>query len=75
MTDIYDTYACERQIVQYILDSKAAGEMDVAFRPAIYKTKYSAGYGMLYISADSRNWPNTTIAKYYGVDSVSAIYD
>ena len=30
---------------------------------------------MLYISADSRNWPNTTIAKYYGVDSVSAIYD
>lgn len=75
LTDIYDTYVCERQIEQYILDAKAAGEMDVAFRPAIYKTKYSAGYGMLYISADSRNWPNTTIAKYYGVDSVSAIYD
>lgn len=75
LADIYDTYTCERQIEQYILDAKDAGEMDVAFRPAIYKTKYSAGYDMLYISADSRNWPNTTIAKYYGVDSVSAIYD
>ena len=58
---------------QLIREAAARGERDVALPRFYASTKYSALEGLPYLNLeDPTDWPNVYLAKYYGVDSVSA---
>lgn len=57
--------------VNYILEEKEKGNLDVSIKPILSHSKYSCFnyYGDL--NKDKNNWPNTAIARYYGLNTVS----
>lgn len=64
--------SCDQQErnAQVILASKEAGIREISVSPVYFGTKYSAGWGLIYLTPDSENWINAAMARYYGVDSV-----
>lgn len=69
--DICRTDIQVREREQMIEEMKAAGERDLVL-PCIYgETKYSAFWNTTDLNTEtSDTWPNTQMAKYYGVDSI-----
>ncbi len=70
--DIYNTYLQDKTNKEIIMNAKANNEDSVTITIPAVETKYSAAYATHY--ADTKNpesWPNTAIAKYYGIDTVS----
>lgn len=73
--DIYDTYLEFRANEKLICQAKDQGIMDVVVPLAVGDTKYSEnfGSGIVYLDVTSpRNWPNADIARYYGLESITA---
>jgi hypothetical protein len=55
----------------YILQEKAAGNLDVAVQAPIPATdRHAALYGLTDISDNKNEWPNTDIAHYFGLQSI-----
>ncbi|MBQ6265139.1 MAG: hypothetical protein IJK60_06790 [Clostridia bacterium] len=72
--DVYRTNSLIRENRQYILDCRNNGQYDVKIQDILPKTKYSAIDGLKYIdTADCDSWPNDSMAKYYGVNSITGI--
>ena len=73
--DIFSVYQqqCEREV--YIEEMKAIGNDDVVYVPIITcQTKYSCKYELLDMQVDDTDvWPNSAIAKYYGVGKIYGI--
>lgn len=71
----YDIYFVHKQHVareEYIYEQKELGNADIVYVPLIYSaTKYSCKYDLLDMQTnDAEPWPNTAIAKYYGVKEI-----
>lgn len=61
--------ASERQKIIY--EAIAAGKTSVELDAYKAETKYSAAHGLQDISIGENEWPNDSIAAYYGLESVS----
>lgn len=58
----------------HIVSCREAGELDVSIPDINPETKYSAIYGLKYIDCYSvTSWPNASMAKFYGVNSIIGI--
>ncbi len=55
---------------EYIEKCKAVGILDVEVSLISPKTKYSAAMGINHLEKDPTLWPNFTIAKYYGLNTI-----
>lgn len=74
VNDIYVTYYQMRDNEAHILDCRDRGVMDVEIKDIHAETKYSAIYQLLYINCqDVTEWPNASMARYYGVQSVIGV--
>lgn len=57
-----------------IAAQKAAGNMDLELKLIDYKTQYSPFYDLADLQTDESDvWPNSSMAKYYGVDSMLGV--
>lgn len=65
--DIYDVYGQFRCNEAIIEESKATGELDVTANLLKRNTEYAF---VSYYEPDRYAWPNTAIAKYYGLNSI-----
>lgn len=73
--DIYSVYQQHSEREAYICSEKEIGNDDVIYVPLITsQTKYSCKYELLDIQVDDTDvWPNSAIAKYYGVEKIYGI--
>lgn len=66
VNDIYCIYGTSQQTIELIESSKATGELDVVAPRPMRKTEYAVvGWN----PGGAKEWPNTTIAQYYGLHS------
>jgi hypothetical protein len=73
-SDIHNTYELIKQNERHIIDCREKGQLDVEISDIQPKTKYSAVDDLQYISIySSDTWPNDSMAKYYGVNSIIGI--
>lgn len=70
LQDICESCAQQERNVQTILTSKEAEITEIAVSPVDFSTKYSAGWGLVYLTPDSENWRNSAMARYYDIDSI-----
>lgn len=73
--DIVDTYYQMKENEAYIYECRAAGIMDVEVPIIISETNYSVANSGRYLKEDPTTWPNEAMAVYYGVDSLTGIYE
>ena len=75
LNDIYEVHAAYQKNEQYLLSEKAAGRLHVTL-PLLYpKTAYPAGKGLEYLNCRENDvWPNTGMADYYELNTVSGVY-
>jgi hypothetical protein len=60
--------------VEYILSEKAKGNLDVEVKAPIPATdRHAALYGLTDIADDENDWPNTSIAEYFGLRSIKRL--
>ena len=74
--DIGYTYLEMKHNESYILECKENGIMDITV-PIVTETKtqYSVGWRPAkYLDEDLSNYKNTSMAKYYGVNSITGVY-
>lgn len=70
LQDICESCAQQERNIQTILASKEAGITEITVSPVEFSTKYSAGWGLIYLTPDSENWRNSAMARYYDVGSI-----
>lgn len=71
LNDIYSTNAQLKSAVSYIYECKNAGIADVKLPMIESHTKYSAVHDLKYLDTeDSSTWPNYSMSRYYGINSV-----
>lgn len=70
LNDIYVTHQNMKENIEIIEESKADGITDISLPIVTPATKYSAIYGLRYLSEDPNDWPNADMAKHYGVSSI-----
>lgn len=76
VNDIFYTGSRMRKNEAYIVECREQGIMDVKVPLFISKTKYSASNGLLYLSTETSSvWPNTSMAKYFEVNSVIGYWE
>ncbi len=69
--DIVHTHQAIEQNQSIILENKQQGNMDIEVPIIAPQTKYSALYGLRYLSdKTAQTWPNAAMAKYYEVNSI-----
>lgn len=69
--DIYRTYEQCIERERIIENEKRAGNLDIELPLITPETKYSAKYGLTDLNTTTSDiWPNSTLAQYYGVDSI-----
>ncbi len=69
--DIFVTHQAIERNEQVILESKQQGDLDIQLPLVVPQTKYSAVYGLRYLSDETtQTWPNVSMSKYYGVNSI-----
>lgn len=69
--DIVQNHLDFRYRETVIAEYKAAGETDLVLDRVWPSTKYSVFYGLRDLADDTPDtWPNSSMAKYYGVDSI-----
>lgn len=72
--DIYVTHSAVKVNEQTITECIKKEQTDIELPVAVPQTKYSALYGIRYLSTETaETWPNDSMAKYYGVDSIIGI--
>ena len=72
--DIYYTYVAMESNEAYIVSCAEAGMGDLEVPGIHASTKYCALYGLRYLASDSADtWPNDSMSRYYGVDSMIAV--
>ena len=70
--DIGKTYKAMRQNEQILENAVETGEKKVSIPDIHPETKYSSIYDLKYIDTQKeKNWPNNSIAQYYGLKSVT----
>lgn len=74
MGDIHDTYSAMKANEATLIRSAEEGVEDVVLPIVEPRTKYSVIWGLWYLSAeDAYEWPNTDMARYYGVKSILGV--
>lgn len=70
--DIYSVYQQHSARETYIYSEKEKGNDDVIYVPIISsQTSYSCKYDLLDLQVDDTDvWPNSAIAKYYGIEKI-----
>ena len=58
--------------VEYILAEKEKGNLDIELNPIEAKNKHVALYGLSDIYSDEIEWPNTSIATYFGLKTIKS---
>ena len=71
--DISLTYVQMRNNETAIAQALAEGHTTVAIPDVTFKSEYSIRFGADYIKEDPAQWPNTDMAKYYGIDVIVGI--
>ncbi len=72
--DIYVTHSAVKVNEQTIAECIKEEQTDIELPLAVPQTKYSALYGIRYLSTETaETWPKDSMAKYYGVDSIIGI--
>jgi hypothetical protein len=60
--------------VEYILSEKTKGNLDVEVKaPIPADDRHAALYGLTDIADDENDWPNTSIAEYFGLRSIKRL--
>lgn len=73
--DIYVTHTRIEANENYIIECRDNGETDLRVPFISTETKYSALYDLIYLNTSTTNtWPNVSMAKYYGVNSIIGYY-
>lgn len=71
-TDIWDSYLQYEERVAHIEQMKNEGVYDITLHVIQPKTEYSAFYGIVDLQTEVNDtWPNTQMANYYGVETIS----
>lgn len=71
VNDIYVSNAVIKSNEQYIYQCKDQGNLDITVPMPKPQTKYSAVYGLRYLSADTPDtWPNVHMSRYYEVNTI-----
>ena len=70
LQDICESCAQQERNRQLILSARESGAGSVSLEPVYFATKYSAGHGLTYLTANSSDWVNSSMARYYGIDSI-----
>lgn len=74
--DILRTYRGVRENIQTIEECREAGILDISLPLVEGRTKFSAAYFTKYLDTqDSTSWPNASMARHYGVNSIIGIAD
>ena len=74
INDIYNTHKQIKANESYIYECKEQGIEDVYLNMVYPETKYSAAKDLKYLDTENPDiWPNNTMAKYYGVNSIICI--
>lgn len=72
LNDLYETHCANRSVIATIEASKQAGELDVR----VPRTPHKTGYTIVSTNCpDPDKWPNTVIARYYGIRSIAFVQD
>ena len=73
--DIYSTYKQHQEREAYICEQRDSGNGDVVYVPMIRPlTKYSCKYDLTDLQTnDTYVWPNSAVAKYYGIEKIYGI--
>lgn len=72
--DVLDSYLQVSARETEIANQKAAGNMDLELKLIDYKTKYSPFYDLADLQTDESDvWPNSSMAQYYGVNSMLGV--
>jgi len=66
--DIYNSYSQIKENESYIIDCKATGKYDIEIPNVRTHSKYFPEY--IVDTNDPSEWPNYSIAEYYGVNSI-----
>lgn len=72
INDIYETYCANQNVITTIEACKQAGELDVEVPRLPHNTEYSI---VSCNSPDPGAWPNTAIARYYGLHSIAFVQE
>lgn len=68
--DVYTTHLAVEGNVK-IIEEAAESDVNEVHLPIVSpKTKYSALYGLRYLSEDPNDWPNRDMARYFGVSAI-----
>lgn len=60
--------------IEYILAEKEKGNLDITVKaPIPARDRHAALYGLADILDDKNEWPNTAIAKYFGLHSIQGL--
>lgn len=71
VTDVYRSGRALRENERYIIACRDAGQREIRVPMVRANTKYSANHGLMYLSTESGEvWPNTSMAKFFEVDSI-----
>lgn len=71
VNDIYNVYGQMKSNEEHVYACKEQGIMDVTIDRLQIETRYSAAYGLKYIdTGNAEAWPNYSMAKYYGINSI-----
>lgn len=74
LTDIYRTHKAITANNEYIIECREQGILDIELPMVKAKTKYSVVNGLKYLDTGEREiWPNNSISKYYGINSVIGV--
>lgn len=69
-----NTYRQCKARENYILEEKAKGNLDLKISLVTSDTSYSAVHKLRYLRIGiSDDWPNTHMAKYFGVNSIEGV--
>jgi len=67
---VVGTYLKWYDRLEYILAEKEEGNLEIEVRPIMTTNKYVALYGLSDLLDDKNDWPNTSIASYFGINSI-----
>ena len=72
--DIFRTYGALKANENRLIASVEAGATDIALPIVQADTKYSAVWGLRYLSEGNPDtWPNNSMADYFGADSITGV--
>lgn len=74
VADIRDSYVAMKNNESYIYACKEQGILDIELENVVGTTEQCPVYEIKYLDTQSSDeWPNSDMAKYYGVNSITAI--